>query len=788
MRVSETWLKELVNIDDTIENIAEKMVFSGNEYESINQICPSTNLVIGRVISKTPHPDSDHLNVCEVDLGDKTYQIVCGAPNVDTNQKVIVAKVGAVLPGGIIKQSTIRGIESNGMICSLAELGLESKYIKEEDKIGIHILNDDAPVGIDAKEYLNYNDSYIDFELTANRGDLLSMRGMSYEVGAIYNKKANDIKIELKEDKEKTKDYIEIENETHNCYAYTSRIVKNVVIKESPEFIKSRLMASGIRPINNVVDISNYVMMLYGEPLHFFDYDKIGNKIVIREAKENEEIITLDKVKRTLKNTDIVICDNNSPIALAGVMGGLDSEVTNETKTILIEAAIFNPYNIRYTSKEILRSEASMRFEKGIDPNIISKSLDMAAYLLQMYAEGTVLSGVVGFNNKEIDNKEITISLNKINSVLGMNVDKLIVKDVFTRLGFNYKEDNNIFKVSVPTRRLDINIPEDLIEEVGRIYGYNNVIGTLPITEIKKGTNFPKNKYIREIKGRLSSLHLNEVLTYSLVNKEEVRKFANNTFNEIKVLSPLNEDKSIMRYSLIPSLLKVVDYNMSRNIKDINIYETSKIYYIDNTYKEINKLAFLMTGNYISNLWDSNIKVNFYLIKGVLENLLSYLGLLNRYELSTNNIEKDYHPKMSAEILIDNISVGFIGKVHPNINKNDIYVCELDLDKIYDIHIKNIKYKEITRYPSIIKDVAFILDKSINAADVLKEISKSGGKIVSNVDVFDVFKISDDKKSLAFKITFNDITRTLTDEEVVKSLDVIINNISNKFGAILRDK
>lgn len=788
MRVSVNWLKELVNIDNDSHDIADKMLSVGNEYESINELCPCTNLVVGRVVSKNPHPDSDHLNVCEVDLGDRIYKIVCGAPNVLENQKVIVAKVGAKLPGGEIKASVIRGVESNGMICSLSELGIESKYIKEEEKRGIHVLKDDAPVGINAIEYLNYNDTYIDFELTANRSDLLSMIGMSYEVGAIYNKNVNLPSIELNETKDLTKDYISIENKTNNCYAYTSRIVKNVEIKESPDFIKSRLMCAGIRPINNVVDISNYVMMLYGQPLHFFDYDKIGNKVSIRQAKDEEEIITLDKETRVLKETDIVICDDDTPIALAGVMGGLDSEVTTDTKNILIESAIFNPYNIRYTSKEILRSEASIRFEKGINPNITTTALNMAAYLLNKYAGGEVTNGIVGFNDCYLSDKEISVSKDKINSILGMNISTTDISDIFTRLGFSYKEKDGNYVVNVPTRRLDVNITEDLIEEVGRIYGYDNMEGKLPVTTTKRGVYLPKSKYINDIKKRLSSLNLDEVITYSLVSKNEVKKFTNDNFNEIRVSSPLSEDRSIMRYSLIPSLLNVANYNMSRNIKDINIYEISKVYYVEEGYKEITKLSFLTTGNYMDNSWNYKIRNDFYVIKGILENLLSYLGLLNRYKLETNNIPKEFHPYQSANILIDNESVGYIGKVHPNINKNDIYVCELNLDKIFNIHIKNIKYKEVSKYPSVVKDIAFILDNSVNSIDALKEITKKGGKIVSSVQVFDVFKISNDKKSLAFKIVFSDDTKTLTDEEVNKSLDNVINGIKNIFNAELRDK
>ena len=788
MRVSNSWLKELVDIDNDVNDIAEKMLFVGNEYESINELCPSTNLVVGRVVSKKPHPDSDHLNVCEVDLGDKIYQIVCGAPNVEANQKVIVAKVGAVLPGGEIKRSTIRGVESNGMICSIAEIGLESKYVHEEDKKGIHVLPEDAPIGVDAKEYLGLNDVYVDYELTANRSDLLSMIGMAYEVGAIYDKKVNLPDNEVKEVSDKASNYIDIECKTNNCKAYMSRIVKNITIKESPEFIKSRLMSCGIRPINNVVDISNYVMLEYGQPLHFFDLDKVGNKVIIRQAKNNEKMTTLDNIERTLKETDIVICDNEKPIALAGVMGGLESEVTEDTKNILIESAIFDSYSVRYTSKEILRSEASMRFEKGVDPKRTKEALDRAAYLLNMYADGETLSGIVGFNNVDVDDKEIDISSSKIKEVLGMNVEDSEIGDIFRRLGFNYKEKDGNFKVYVPSRRLDINIKEDLIEEVGRIHGYNNMNGTLPIVPIRRGKLLSKNKFIKDIKNRLYSLGLNETITYSLINKEEIDMFKDKSFEYIKVASPLTEDKSIMRYSIIPSLLKVADYNLQRNIKDVNIFENSKVYYLENEYVEVNKLAILMTGNYIENSWGNKLSVDFYTIKGVLENLFSYLGILNRYKLSTENILPSLHPGVSANILVDNNIVGYIGRPHPKITKKDIYVCELDLDKLFNIQVKGIKSKEVPKYPSVVKDMAFILDNDINAGDVITTITKKGGRIVSNVDVFDVFKIDNNKKSVAFKITFQDLSKTLTEEEVLKSFNTIIEFIEKEYNAVLRNK
>ena len=790
MRVSDKWLKELVDVDDNILNIANNMVHVGNEYESINKLCPSTNLVVGRIVTKVPHKDSDHLNVCTVDLGDKIYQIVCGAKNVEVGQKVIVSRVGAILPAGEIKQTVIRGVESNGMICSLAELGIESKYIKETDKLGIHVLPESAPIGVDALSYLGLDDSFVDYELTANRSDLLSMIGMAYETSAIYGKKVKYPEINLKEAKDNIKDYVTIENKTNNCYAYLSRIVKNIEIKESPDFIKSRLMCAGIRPVNNVVDISNYVMIEYGQPLHFFDYDKLGNKIIIREAFEGEKITTLDKQERILKSTDIVICDSEKPVALAGVMGGLDTEITNQTKNILIESAIFNPYNIRYTSKEILRSEASIRFEKGIDPNITKKAIDRAAYLLQEYASGEVVSGITGFNDKDLDDKEIEVTSKRINDILGMDIKIEDVGNIFNRLGFTYKENNGLFKVMVPTRRLDINIKEDLIEEVGRIYGYDNIESKLPVTKIRRGTYLPKNKYVKDIKNRLSSLNLNEVITYSLVGKQDIFKFCDlkDKFKPIKLLSPLSEDKSLMRYSITPSLLKIADYNISRNIKDINIYEISKIYYeSEEGYEEVTKLSILMYGNYLENPWGNKVTVDFYLIKGILENLLSYLGLLSRYKLEPIGELSWLHSGIGANIFVDNECIGYIGRVTPVICKKDIYVLEVDLDKIFNFYTKNIKYKEIPKYPSIIKDAAFILNKNINSIEVVKTIKKEG-KIISNVEVFDVYNIDSKLKSIAFKITFSDPSKTLTDEEVNKTFNQIIEKVEKNYNAELRNK
>lgn len=793
MRLSKKFLNDYIDISDvSYADLAEKMVFAGNEYESISKLCDAEGLVIGRVIECIDHPNSDHLHICQVDIGSEIKQIVCGAPNVRKDILVIVAKIGATLPGGItIKATKLAGTESEGMICSLAELGLDSKYLTEEDREGIHILENDAIVGEDPLKYLELDDEIIDFELTADRADLLSVLGMAYEVGAIYNKKITLPEIEVETNSKNINDTYTLDVQTKNCSIYLGKLVENVVIKESPKFIKARLMASGIRPINNVVDISNYVMLEYGQPLHFFDADKLGTNIIVRDALEGEKITTLDSIERTLKTSDIVIANNKEAVALAGVMGGLSTEVENDTKNIFIEAAIFNPMNIRYTSKSILRSEASSRYEKGIDPNRTEKALKRACYLLNKYASGEVTDGILTFDEASKESKKIEISLDKINAVLGYKLKTDEVKDIFAKLEFAYKEENNIFTVLVPTRRLDVNIKEDLIEEIGRIYGYNHIKGTLPLLKTKTGRRSFQSNMIREIRNRLISLGLNQVVTYSLTSEELNKKFIDYEAESVTVLDPMSEDKKEMRKSMIPSLISVFDYNHSRNIKNINIFETGSVYYKKDKYIEESKVAGLLSGDYLTNLWQGNIlKVDFYVLKGIVENLLVYLGYTNRYSFGNETL-KELHPGISCSIKIDNEIIGYMGKVHPSISKKDLYVFELSIDKIMTKKVREIKYKEISKYPSVNKDVAFIVNKETKSDEIMSILKRVGGRMLESVDVFDMYvgeNVGENKKSLAYSLVFKNSDRTLTDEEVTNIFSKMIEEVETKLDAELRNK
>ena len=787
MKLSRKFLQDYIDINDiSYQEIADRMTGVGNEYASCEKLVNATNLIIGEVLECSNHPDSDHLHVCKVNVGDEVLDIVCGAPNVRVGLKVIVAQVGAVLPGGfIIKQSKIRGEISNGMLCSLQELGIENKYLKKEDIEGICELGDDAVVGTDPVKYLNLDDEVIDFELTSNRGDLLSVLGMAYEVGSIYNKKVNDI--DLSYPKTSGKMNFNLEIQTSKCPLFLAKKIANVTIKESPDFIKKRLIASGIRPINNIVDISNYVMLETGQPLHFYDLDRLGDTIVVRDAKDSEKLTTLDGVERVLSSDDIVIANKNEAIGLAGVMGGLSTEVEDDTKNILIESAIFDSISVRLTSKKILRSEASNRFEKGLDPNRTYMAVERCCALLSKYADATIIDDMIIYDNLNKENKVINISVDEINKLLGLSISCADIVDIFNRLGFGVSENNDLLTVEVPSRRLDISIKEDLIEEVARLYGLDKLEGTLPVLPIKKGSY---NKFIRTIRNKMINLGLNETLSYTLIPNSEVHKYTLDEFEEINLLDPMSDDRKTLRYSLLPSLMMIYDYNSKRNNKDVTIFEIGKSFSkVDGSYIEKNHLACIMTGIYTEGL--NKEKITFYHVKGIMEELFDSLGFNGRFSLMIKDLPKEYHPGSSAVINLNGTDIGYIGKIHPNVSKEDIYVMELDLDLLESYNVKSLEYKEISKYPNIVKDLAFVVDKSITNEMLIKEIKRSGGKYLVNIELFDLYtgdKLDSNKKSLAYNLTFNDKDNTLTDEVVMPIFNKIIDDITKKFNAELRDK
>lgn len=788
MILSKNFVHDYTDLKDVdIDYLTNEMVRIGNESESTDRLIKANNLVIGEVLECTDHPESDHLHVCKVDVKTEVLNIICGAPNVRKGIKVIVALNGAELPGGTIKKTTILGYESNGMLCSLAELGLENKYLTENDINGIHELDEFAIVGEDPIKYLELDDVIIDFELTANRADLLSELGLAYEVSAITDKEVKEPAIEYDEIKDNVKDEIELNVDTDNVYTFLVKKVKDITIKESPAFIKNRLMACGIRPINNVVDISNYVMLETGQPLHFYDADTLGKCISPRMATQGETVTTLDNTERVLTEDDIVITDGKKTVGLAGVMGGLNTEIEETTKNVVIESAIFNPLNIRNTSKKILRSEASIRFEKGLDVNRCYLAIERACTLLSKYADAKVCTGTLEYNTLNREAKSIDIALSKITSVLGYNLEVSDVKDVFRKLKFECTEKDGIFTVLVPTRRVDISIEEDLIEEVGRIYGVDNIVGTLPVLESTPSVKDNKKRIIRD---KMVSFGLNEVITYSLINMDDIFKFTNDEFGLIKVQDPMTEERVVLRHSLITSLLSVYDYNKARNIKDLSIFELgSGFSSIDGNYTEESKLACLLTGTYTEGLVKE--KYDFYTIKGIVEDLLDYLGYKNRYSFIVKEFPEEMHPTKSVYINVSGKIVGMFGCVHPRLYKEEIYVLEMNLDTLFENKTGKIKYKEFSKYPGITKDLAFVISKDINSEEVMNTIRQAAGKLLKNVEVFDYYegdKIEANKKSIAYSLYFESFDKTLSDEEINPIFDKIIENVVKKHNAILRDK
>ena len=787
MILSKKFVNDYTPLDKIdFKELADGMLKLGNEYEYVKDLVPNDKLVIGEVKECKPHPESDHLKIVKVDVKDEVLNIICGAPNVREGLKVIVALDGCELPLGVIKKTTIMGVESNGMICSIAELGLDKKFLTEADVNGICELDNDAKVGDNPIEYLELDDKIIDFELTANRADLLSELGLAYESAIITGGKVTLPELTYTPIKEKISDRLELKVDTKDVFTFLVKGVNNIKIENSPLWLKNRLMACGIRSINNVVDISNYVMLELGQPLHFYDADKLGKVLGARNAHTGEKIVTLDNEERILDKDDILIVNDDKPACLAGVMGGLDTEIDENTKNVVIECAIFNGSNIRRTSKKLVRSESSIRYEKGLDVNRTYMAIERACHLLEKYASGSVLSGMLEYNTLSRDEKKVTISLDKINSVLGYTLTVDDVKEVFKKLDFKVKEKDSTFEVLVPTRRIDVNIPEDLIEEVSRVYGVDNIESTLPIFE---STPSKHSNIDRIIEQKMVSLGLNEVVTYSLISVNDVFKFTNDEFGIIRVLDPLTEERIVLRHSMITSHLEVYKYNKARNIKDLSIFEISKCFSkINDEYIEEKKLACLLTGTYTEGLQEE--KYDFYVVKGIVESLLDYMGY-SKYSFVVKELPEEMHPTKSAYISVGNRVVGLFGQVHPKIVKDEVYVIEINLETLLELKRSRVKYKEVSKFPGITKDVAFVLPKEVTSAEVIDTIKQGGGKLLTNVKVFDYYegdKIEKGKKSIAYSLYFESLEKTLSDQEVLPLFDKIIELVTKKHNAILRDK
>lgn len=800
MLISNEWLKEYVTIDDSVSNLAERITRTGIEVDDlIDYTKDIKNLVVGFVKSKEKHPDADKLNVCQVDIGeDEPVQIVCGAPNVDAGQYVIVAKVGGRLPGGIkIKRAKLRGERSEGMICSLQEIGISSNYIPKSFESGIFVFSESQVPGTDALQALYLDDQVMEFDLTPNRADALSMIGTAYEVAALYNTKmtkpeTTSNELELSANDELT---VTIENEDKVPY-YSARVVHDVTIEPSPIWMQVRLIKAGIRPINNVVDISNYVLLEYGQPLHMFDQDAIGSQqIVVRQANEGEKMTTLDDTERELLTSDIVITNGQTPIALAGVMGGDFSEVKEHTSNIVIEGAIFDPVSIRHTSRRLnLRSESSSRFEKGIATEFVDEAVDRACYLLQTYANGKVLKDRVSSGELGAFITPIDITADKINRTIGFDLSQNDIVTIFNQLGFDTEINDDVITVQVPSRRKDITIKEGLIEEVARIYGYDDIPSTLPVFEkVTSGQLTDRQYKTRMVKEVLEGAGLDQAITYSLVSKEDATAFAMQQRQTIDLLMPMSEAHASLRQSLLPHLIEAASYNVARKNKDVKLFEIGNVFFANGEGElpdQVEYLSGILTGDYVVNQWQGKKEtVDFYLAKGVVDRVSEKLNL----EFSYRRADIDgLHPGRTAEILLENKVIGFIGELHPTLAAdNDLkrtYVFELNFDALMAVSVGYINYQPIPRFPGMSRDIALEVDQNIPAADLLSTIHAHGGNILKDTLVFDVYQgehLEKGKKSIAIRLNYLDTEETLTDERVSK-VQAEIEAALIEQGAVIR--
>lgn len=804
MKVSYKWLKEYLDLSDvTPDELAEKMSRTGIEVDDV--IYPGKGLskiVVGETLSVVDHPDSDHLHVCQVNIGtEEPIQIVCGAPNVAAGQKVIVALHGARITGNAkIKKGKMRGQESNGMICSLAELGYSESVVSKKYADGIFVLPAEAVPGTEVVDLLELDDAILDIDITPNRADALSMRGSAYEVAAIYNKALKFPEAPVSEKTGSVTEYIKVAVEdTNDAPAYHIQVIKDVKIAESPLWLQNKLMNGGIRPINNVVDITNYILLEYGQPLHAFDYDQIGSKeIIVRRAKENETMTTLDGVERTLDTDNIVITNGTAPIALAGVMGGLDSEITDGTVTVALEAALFNPVLIRKTAGKFnLRSESSSRFEKGINVATIRTAGQHAAELIHELAGGTIVAGTASVDTVEVKDTEVVISLEKINRSLGTAISSGEVTAIFNQLGFASTFDGEIFTVAVPPRRWDISIYADILEEVARIYGYDNLPETLPITPALPTALTPKQHTMRITRRFMEGAGLTQNISYVLTTAEKAREYAVEHKEGIRLAWPMSEDRSTLRMNLLSTLLDNAAYNVARKNTDIQFYEIGRVFFpsADSVLPiEAERLAGVMTGMAYQKDWQMAAEpVNFYHAKGVLDGYFETMGLSDQIRFEAAKDLKWMHPGRTAAVYLGDAYIGYVGQVHPaTANAYDLketYAFEIDFEAIIAAPKEVITQQPIPKFPGVTRDVALLVDETVTHQQIVKTIKENGGKFLKDVHLFDIYQgkgIEDGKKSVAYSMSFLNPEATLVDEDINKAFTKLVAALETECGAAIR--
>lgn len=792
MKVPVKWLEDYVDIDISPEELGDRLTLSGSKVEEVITTGDEIqNVVTGKINKIERHPDADKLVICQVDIGkEEEIQIVTAATNMKEQDIVPVALHGSTLHGGLkIKKGKLRGVLSNGMFCSEEELGLAG----DKEVIGLMILPQDTVIGEDIKKVLNMESSIIDFEITSNRPDCLSVVGIARETAATLNKKYTMPKTKFTpSSNEKIKDILKVEIKDDLCRRYMARGVKNVKIQKSPSWIEDRLLEAGVRPINNIVDITNFVMLEMGQPMHAFDVREIttGN-IVVERAKKGEKFTTLDESERELDENILNIKDGDRTIAIAGIMGGLNSEVKEDTADVILECANFDGTNVRVSSQKLsLRTEASSRFEKDLDPNLVQEAMDRACFLIEELGAGEVMSGTIDLYKNKLQPHTLKVSSSWVNKFLGTDISKEDMKEYLDRLDLSTSIEEDTLNINVPTFRCDMNIKEDVAEEIARIYGYNNV----PITNMKsvteKSAKSEKQRLDDKLVEGLISSGLNQSISYSFTSPKVFDKILlkENSYlrNTVKIKNPLGEDFSVMRTTTVPSMMESLARNYSRNNSEASLFEIGKVYIPKNNGEDLPEERNIVNIGIYGG-------VDYYDLKGIVENLMETLGI-ETFKLKRETENPSFHPGRTAALYIKKELVGILGEIHPDVQENygikeRCYMAELNLDVLYK-HSSLIKmYEPLPKFPAVTRDLAVILDDEILVQDIENIIKNKGGKILEEIKLFDVYRgkqIPEGKKSVAYSIVYRDNKKTLRDEEVNKVHNKIIRTLENNLGAHLR--
>ncbi len=810
MQVSIKWLKDYIDFTETPEQLADKLTMAGIPVENV--VDPGEGLekvVTGRIEKLEPHQNSDHLQICTMNVGlAENIIIVTGAQNVAEGQVVPVAMVGAHLPNGMkISKGKLRGVASSGMLCSAQELKLDLEKLPEEQKTGIFILPSDTPVGIPAKDVLGLNDVVLEFELTANRADCFSVFGLVREIAAITGNKPHFPEIKVNEDDNtKLNDIFSVEiADPDLCSRFSTRMLKNVKIGPSPEWMQQRLEGAGIRSINNVVDVTNFVMIELGHPMHAYDYDKItGKKLIARRAIEGEELHTLDDTSRKAKGEMLVIADSEKAAGLAGIMGGFETEITDTTTTVVLESADFYGPCIRRTARACgLSSEASGRFERGVDSETTIKALDRAAQLLQEMGACTVCEGIVDVYPNPKQANYVTFTPEQINNHLGTNIAKDVMLNIITSVGFDVtKDENDEITVKVPSWRNDVTCMADISEEIARLHGFDKIKSTLPNGVSMQGTQSAKQTFIDKVKASLSSQGLYETISFALTNEETFNKLNipqdSPLRKAVPIMNPLSDEYPLVRTTLLSSIFDNLARNLARKNDDVALFEVGSVFFpkalpVTELPDEVVKIAGAITGRRNAQGWNqTNDMVDFYDAKGIIEELFANLRV-TRYTVEAGT-HYAMHPGKTALFKKGRDVIATVGEVHPAVLSaygitKPVYIFELDATTVMKYMAKDLKYKALPKYPATSRDLAMLVDVDVNAADIEKAMTKAAGQNLTQITLFDVYtgkQVEEGKKSLAFSLTFQSNDKTLTDAEIDPAIEKIVAKLQKDFNANLR--